>query len=200
MILKAFEILIVSLSFAVHSMLQKINKARKEVTKEIGRTPSSQELAQYLEVSVEELEKYASRTRNVVSLESPLRTAGSLKEDRRTIGDLIVSDAPTPEEDVHRKSLKDDIRAVINELAEREREVLILRFGLENGEPMTVTQTAKQLDISVDRVRLVETRALNKLRNPQTNYRLKEYVGEQTTEEEQIIEELESAPEKIWFF
>jgi DNA-directed RNA polymerase sigma subunit (sigma70/sigma32) len=181
-------------------MLQRINRARKEVSKEIGRTPSSQELAQYLEVSVEELEKYTSRTRNVVSLESPLRAGGSLEEDRRTIGDLIVSDAPTPEEDVHRKSLKDDIQAVINELAEREREVLILRFGLENGEPMTVTQTAKQLDISVDRVRLVESRALNKLRNPQTNYRLKEYMGDQTTEEEQIIEEVESAPEKIWFF
>jgi len=184
----------------VHSTLQKINRARKEVAKEIGRIPSTQEVAQYLEVSVEELAKYTSRTRNVVSLESPLRRVGSLKEDRRTIGDLIVSDAPTPEEDVHRKSLKDDIQAVMNELADREREVLILRFGLENGEPMTVTQTAKKLDISVDRVRLVEARALNKLRNPQRNYRLKEYVGEQILEDEQLIEELEAAPEKIWFF
>lgn len=182
-------------------MLQKINKARKEVAKEIGRTPSTQEVAQYLEVSVDELEKYTSRTRNVVSLESPLYSGGSLKEDRRTIGDLIQSDAPTPEEAVQRKSLKDDIEAVMSELAEHERQVLMLRFGLESGEPMTATQTAKQLGISVDRVRHVETRALNKLRSPQRNYRLKEYIGEQATiEEEQIIDEIESTPEKIWFF
>lgn len=184
----------------VHSMLQKINKARKEVELEIGRTPSVLELAQYLEVSVDELEKYTTRSRNVISLESPLRTGGSMKEDRRTIGDLIVSDAPTPEEDVLREYLKEDIRAVINELAERERDVLILRFGLENGEPMTVSQTATHLDISVDRVRLVEARALNKLRSPQRNYRLKEYIGDHVAEEEHVMEEIHTTPEKIWFF
>lgn len=149
---------------------------------------------------MDELEKYTSRSRNVISLESPLRTGGSLIEDRRTIGDLIVSDAPTPEEDAQRENLKDDIQAVINELADRERDVLMLRFGLENGEPMTVSQTAKELGISVDQVRLVEARALNKLRSPQRNYRLKEYVGGTTAEEEQVIEEIQTTHEKIWFF
>ncbi len=169
------------------------------MTHDIGRSPSILELAQYLEVSVNELEKYTTRTRNVISLESPLRVGGSMKDDRRTIGDLIVSDAPTPEEDAQREYLQDDIRAVINELAERERDVLILRFGLENGAPMSVSQTAKHLDITVDRVRLIEARALNKLRSPQRNYRLKEYIGDHS-EEEQVIEEIKSTPEKIWFF
>lgn len=180
-------------------MLQKINRARKEVADEIGRKPSAQEVAQYLEVSVDELEKYTSRSRNVISLESPLRKGGSLKEDSRTIGDLIASDAPTPEEDAQRAYLKDDIRAVINELADRERDVLILRFGLDNGEPMSVSQTAKHLHISIDRVRILEAKALNKLRSPQRNYRLKEYVGGHT-EEEQVLEEIQTTPEKIWFF
>jgi len=180
-------------------MLQKINKAKKEVADEIGRNPSALEVAQYLEVSVDELEKYTSRSRNVISLESPLRMGGSLKEDRRTIGDLIASDAPTPEENAQGTYLKEEIRAVINELADRERDVLILRFGLENGEPMTVSQTAKQLALSIDRVRLIEARALNKLRCPQRNYRLKEFVGG-LTQEEQVIEEIQSTPEKIWFF
>lgn len=191
-------------------MLQKISRAKKDVAHEIGRTPSSQELAQYLEVSVDELEKYTSRSRNVISLESPLRSGGSLKDDCRTIGDFIVSDAPTPEEDAQRENLKDDIQAVINELAERERDVLILRFGLGNGESMTVSQTAKKLELSVDQVRLVEARALNKLRNPQRNYRLKEYVGgggngghaaaAAVEEEQQVMDDIQTTPEKIWFF
>ena len=181
-------------------MLQKINKARKAVAHEIGRAPSIPELAQYLEVSVDELEKYTSRSRNVISLESPFRSGGSLKEDRRTIGDFIVSDAPTPEEDAQRENLKDEIQTVINELAVRERDVLIHRFGLGNGDSMTVSQTAQRLGISVDQVRLVEARALNKLRNPQRNYRLKEYIGG-TGEEGHVIEEIHTTTqEKIWFF
>jgi RNA polymerase primary sigma factor len=180
-------------------MLQKISKAKKDMSQEIGREPSSPELAHYLEMSVEDLIKLSTRSRNVVSLELPLRSGGSLKEDRRTIGDFIVSDAPTPEEDAQRQYLKHDIRTVINELADRERDVLIFRFGLDNGTPMTVNQTAKQLGISSDRVRLVEARALNKLRSPQRNYRLKEYVGG-NVEEEQQIEEEKPSPSKLWFF
>ena len=180
-------------------MLQKINKAKRYVSQEIGRTPSILELAQYLELPVDELERYTTRTRHVISLESPLRSGSSIVDDRRTIGDLLVSDAPTPEEDAQREYLKEDIRAVINALPTRERDVLIFRFGLENGAPMTASETARHLGISVDRVRLVEGRALNKLRNPQRNYRLKEYIQE-PVETEQVKEEVPSSAEKIWFF
>jgi RNA polymerase sigma factor (sigma-70 family) len=180
-------------------MLQKINKAKRYVSQEIGRTPSILELAQFLEVSVDELERYTTRTRNVISLESPLRSSSNLIEDRRTIGDFIVSDAPTPEEDAQREYLKEDIRAVINELPNRERDVLICRFGLEDGAPMSASETARHLGISVDRVRLVEGRALNKLRSPQRNYRLKEYIQE-PVEPEQAKEEAPNSAEKIWFF
>lgn len=152
-----------------------------------------------MEVSVDELERYTTRTRNVISLESPLRSSSNLIEDRRTIGDFIVSDAPTPEEDAQREYLKEDIRAVINELPNRERDVLICRFGLEDGAPMSASETARHLGISVDRVRLVEGRALNKLRSPQRNYRLKEYIQE-PVEPEQAKEEAPNSAEKIWFF
>jgi RNA polymerase primary sigma factor len=183
----------------VHSMLQKVNKARKDMIHEVGRVPSVPELAHYMEMSIEELTRLTSRSRNVVSLELPLRSGGSLKEDTRTIGDMMVSDAPTPEEDAQNQYLKEDIRAVINELKTRERDVLILRFGLDNGNPMSISETAKRLAISSDRVRLVEARALNKLRSPQRNYRLKEYIGGQN-EEDQPAEEPEPSPEKMWFF
>lgn len=180
-------------------MLQKVNKARKDMIHEIGRVPSVPELAHYTEMSVDELSKLTSRSRNVVSLELPLYSGGSMTEDRSTIGDFIVSDAPTPEEDAQSKYLKHDIRAVIDELQESERDVVILRFGLDNGNPMSIHQTSKRLGISSDRVRNVEARALTKLRSPQRNYRLKEYLTEHD-EEAQPTEDVQPSPEKMWFF
>ena len=172
------------------------------MSKLIGREPSTTELAHFLEMRVEDLRKMTSRSRNVVSLEKLVRSGGGLKEDRRTIGDMIASDAPTPEEDAQRRYLKSDIRAVVNELANHERDVLILRFGLDDGKSMTVNQTAKHLGITTDRVRLVEARAINKLRSPQRNYRLKEYVGGDAEEEpaEEEWAALPERPEKLWFF
>merc|ERR1712166_1427938 len=178
-----------------------------------------------MKISVDKLRKINDKARSVVSLESPLRQGTNHKAemDQRMIGDFIASDAPTPEDDFQHRSLQRDIRAVINELAEREREVLILRFGLDNGESMSTSQTAMRLGITIDRVRYVEARALNKLRSPQRNYRLKDYLGgghHNIAEEKQ--EQLLSPPmtkpnssprrhqcqkqqqlsmqEKIWFF
>lgn len=216
---------VIRLPAHVTATLQKLNKARKEMSAEIGRVPSDPELAHYMKISVDKLRKINEKARSVVSLESPLRLGSNHKAemDRRTIGDFIASDAPTPEEDAQRKSLQIDIRAVVNELGDREREVLILRFGLDNGEFMSTSQTAIQLGITTDRVRYVEARALNKLRSPQRNYRLKDYLGSghrDIAEEKQ--EQLSSPPmtnpnsnhrrhqcqkqkqlsiqEKIWFF
>lgn len=165
----------------------------------IGRSPSLPELAHYMEMSVEELEKLTSRARNVVSLENRIRSGGSFREDNRKIVDFVVSDAPTPEEDAESQHLKQDIRAVIDELQVQERDVLILRFGLDDGNSLSINQIAKQLGISSDRVRNIEARALNKLRSPQRNYRLKEYLCIHD-EEEQIPEEPIPTPERMWFF
>jgi RNA polymerase primary sigma factor len=149
-------------------------------------------------------------------LESPIRKGTNHKAevDQRTIGDFIASDTPTPEEDAQRVGLQNEIRAVMEELAERERRVLILRYGLENGEPMSLSQTANAVGITLDQVRLVEARALNKLRCPQRNYRLKEYVAGQTQlnfPEKLVVEnDVENHDqqqklhqpelEKMWFF
>lgn len=206
--------------------LKKVNKARKELSAHLGRMPSDDELANFMNISVDKLRKISDKTRAVVSLESPISMGSNHRSeiDQRTIGDFIASDAPTPEEDAEHKLLQQDIRAVVNQLAEREREVLILRFGLDNGEPMSTSETAAHLGITTDRVRHVETRALNKLRNPQRNYRLKDYLGEghiEAVEEDQRrklssptpvkskstsrkgkskMRKKPSAQEKFWFF
>lgn len=182
---------------SVYSMLKKISKTRQDMQREIGREPSLPELAHSLEMSVEKLQMYTESSRNVVSLELPVNT-GTMKEDRRTLGDRIASDSPTPEEASLQDSLRRDIRAVVDELADRERDVLVARFGLEDGTPRNVEETSKRLGISRDRVRIIEARALNKLRHPQRNYKLKEYVGGDSEDAEEP--ELNMSPERIWSF
>jgi RNA polymerase primary sigma factor len=160
----------------VHTMLQKIRKAKTEIKSQLGREPTSPELANHLDVSEEKLQLYAESSRNVISLNRPLKME-SFQEDSRTLGDTLASDAPTPEEDAEADYLRRDIRAVMDKtLAEREREVIVNRFGLEDGKPRTVAETAQSLGITRDRVRLVEAKALNKLRHPQRNYKLKDYI------------------------
>lgn len=172
---------------AVSSKLRKIDKARKQMYSEIGREPSEPELAHYMQIPIKQLRSLTLKARSVVSLESPIKCNSHKSDhlDRQTIGDLIASDTLMPEEDAQRQYLQNDIRAVINqELAEREREVLVARFGLDCGEALSASHTAQLLGVTVDQVRVIEARALNKLRSPQRNHRLKGYVHLKVDENE----------------
>jgi RNA polymerase primary sigma factor len=166
----------------VHTMLQKVNRARTMIKSETGKDPSMQDLSEYLEITVDKLQQYTKSSQNVVSLESPVRT-NSFKDDSRTIGDTLASDGPTPYEDAEAEHLRRDIRTVIDaSLQEVERDVIIYRYGLDNQQkPRSVAETAQQLGIPTDRVRLYEARALNKLRHPQRNNLLKEYITSSTS-------------------
>lgn len=171
---------IIRLPAHVHSKLMKIRKAKVEMQQQIGREPSLPEVAHYLEMDVEKVRQYTQSSINVVSLENPLRPTGNGKNniDTRTIGDTIVSDAPTPFEDAQHESLKEDVKQVLLEaLTSTERSVIWARYGLEDGDSKTLEETSRLLGLSRERVRLVEAKALNKLRSPQKNYRLKTYVG-----------------------
>lgn len=194
----------------VHDMLQRMRKAKLEYKSLTGNaSPSLAELAHYMEVPEHKLRQYTASSRNVVSLERPVdATKASTEDDRRTLGDTLASDAPTPEEDAVQDSLRREIRAVLDaELAHAERQVLTCRFGLNNVEqPLTVSETAAKLGLSRDRVRLYEARALNKLRHPQRNYRLKEYIAHNSAaaaadlahEEEQELSDYSSALEETF--
>lgn len=183
----------------VHSWLRKISKARKDMEQEIGRQPSTPELAYNLGISVQKLQLYSDSSRTMLSLEHPIRGNSRKQDDQSlTLGEFLSSDSPTPEEDAEHRSLREVILSVVDELATKERDVLIARFGLDDGAPKTVDETSKRLGISRDRVRVVEARALNKLRNPQRNHRLKSYVGSEMDDEE--IESPKLSPEQIWSF
>ena len=143
-----------------------------------------------------------------MSLERPVDATSAGPDDRRTLGDMLAcSDAPSPEEDAVQESLRQEIRAVLDsELVQSERQVLTCRFGLADQPPLTVSETALQLDLSRDRVRNLEARALNKLRQPTRNYRLRDYFCgvcsggnvSSTREEEQQLSDYSSALEETF--
>lgn len=165
----------------VQTMLRHMQKKNKEMQAQIGRLPSLPELAHEMGVPLGKVQLYQHATRNVLSLELPLdrgRAAGA-DARARTLGDRVACDeVATPEEDFLSASLRGEVRAMLDVLGHDERGVLAHRFGLEAvGAPKTLRETAAAMGVSVDKVRTTEARALNKLRRPQANYRLKDYVG-----------------------
>ena len=188
----------------VHSTLQKMRRAAVDIKQQTGKEASLKELSLYMELPEEKLRKYTESSRNVVSLEVPLRTE-SFKEDRRTLGDTLQSDAPTPMDLTETDSLRTDIRAVMNDLlGATEQDVITNRFGLDDHKPRTVAETAERLGLSRDRVRLVEARALNKLRHPAQTYRLKDYADVVLENEEEIVSSetyaSSTGADRIWLF
>jgi RNA polymerase sigma factor (sigma-70 family) len=166
---------VIRLPAHVHTTIRTIRKTKSEMERESGREPSSKELAERLQMPLSKLQLYTDSSLPVLSLEVPLNNERS--SDKRTLMDRIASDSPTPQEDAEFESLRGDIRTAIDSLGnDLERDVLLNRFGLDDGSPRTLEETAHRLSISRDRVRRAEARALNKLRHPQRNYMLKEYV------------------------
>jgi RNA polymerase sigma factor (sigma-70 family) len=159
----------------MHSTLQKIHKSKLRLRYELRREPTMKELANDLDIPVDRLQRSLSNSRTVLSLELMLRSPSS-KGDTRTIGDFLACDAPSPEEEIQAEHMKRDILEVVDQLPENEKAVILSRFGLKDGKPRSREETSLLLGIQRDRVRRIEARALNKLRNPQRNYRLKAYV------------------------
>ena len=165
-----------NLRFIVHSMLRKTERTKREFTKMVGREPTIPELAHELKIPVEKLQLYSKSSNQVLSLETPLNSKPN-GQDKRVLMDTILSDSPTPEDHMEYALLRKDIFSVINELNKRERQVLVLRFGLDDHIPRSIDEIATIMKISRERVRTMESKALNRLRHPLRNYKLKEYVG-----------------------
>lgn len=164
-------------------MVGAIKRTEKEMEKELGHAPSTADVADRMGIPEQKLKLYSDASRNVLSLEKPLNAKF---DDKRTLGDKIASRSPTPADDAEVDSLRNEIREAMAGLTEREREVIVARYGLENiRPPLSVDETARKLGISRDRCRTIQARALHKLRHPNCNYRLKDYVGDHDLQEEQ---------------
>jgi len=156
-------------------MVETINKLKKitrQLAQELNRKPTEQELAHAMDVSIAKLHEIIKAAKEPISLETPIG-----KEEDSRLGDFI-EDAETdrPETTVTHELLRQDLAKMLNELTPRERDVLRLRFGLDDGRQRTLEEVGQLFAVTRERVRQIEFKALRKLRQPGRSSRLREYL------------------------
>ena len=149
----------IRLPIHITEKLNKIKKAQRQLSQEMGRAATIAELAQHLDLPAKQIREYLERSRHPLSLD--LRVGDNQDTE---LGDLLEDDGPLPEDFATRSSLKLDLRNLMLELTPQQQEVLNLRYGLNNGEPLTLAKIGTLLKISRERVRQIEREALTKLR------------------------------------
>ncbi len=156
-------------------MVETINKlirVSRQLLQEEGREPSPDEIAAEMGISVEKVREILKIAQEPVSLETPIG-----EEEDSHLGDFIPDeDAPAPAEAAAFSMLKEQLVDVLGTLTEREQKVLKLRFGLEDGRARTLEEVGKQFDVTRERIRQIEAKALRKLRHPTRSKKLKDYL------------------------
>ncbi|MCX5921319.1 MAG: sigma-70 family RNA polymerase sigma factor [Candidatus Melainabacteria bacterium] len=141
--------------------LSKVKRATRELTTQLHRPPTKEEIAERMEIPVEKLRSVLRATQTTLSLETPLNT----RDERSSLSDFIVDETlEAPEVRVQNESLTQDVFHILLMLRPRERDVLKLRFGLADGNRRTLEEIGQLFGVSRERVRQIETRAINKLR------------------------------------
>ena len=156
-------------------MVETINKlirVSRQLLQEEGREPSPDEIAAEMGISVEKVREILKIAQEPVSLETPIG-----EEEDSHLGDFIPDDdAPAPAEAAAFSMLKEQLVDVLGTLTEREQKVLKLRFGLEDGRARTLEEVGKKFDVTRERIRQIEAKALRKLRHPTRSKKLKDYL------------------------
>ncbi len=156
-------------------MVETINKlirVSRQLLQEEGREPSSDEIAEEMGISVEKVREILKIAQEPVSLETPIG-----EEEDSHLGDFIPDeDAPAPAEAAAFSMLKEQLVDVLGTLTDREQKVLKLRFGLEDGRARTLEEVGKKFDVTRERIRQIEAKALRKLRHPTRSKKLKDYL------------------------
>ena len=139
---------------------------------ELGRDPKPEEIAKEMDMSEEKVREIMKIAQDPVSLETPIG-----EEEDSHLGDFIPDeDALAPAEAAAYSLLKDQIEEVLESLNEREQKVLKLRFGLEDGRARTLEEVGKEFDVTRERIRQIEAKALRKLRHPSRSKKLRDYL------------------------
>jgi len=154
------------------SILYKINEATEKLSKEFDRDPTADEIANYLEMDVNDVENILRVSRNYLSLEAPIKEG----EDRSFI-DLLDSGTKSVEDEIIETNLKNSLEEIVDELPEREATIVKLRFGLEGETPKTLEEIGEMMNISRERVRQIESRALLKLKKKALKRKLYDYLN-----------------------
>ncbi|MBQ5734057.1 MAG: RNA polymerase sigma factor RpoD [Lachnospiraceae bacterium] len=156
-------------------MVETINKlirVQRQMLQELGREPYPEELAKEMKMPVEKVREIMKVAQEPVSLETPVG-----EEDDSHLGDFIQDDnMPLPVEEASYTLLKEQLVDVMSTLTPREAEVIKLRFGLEDGRSRTLEEVGKEFDVTRERIRQIEAKALRKLRHPSRSKKLKDYL------------------------
>lgn len=153
--------------------INKMSKMQRKLTLEFGYEPSVKELADALEMTEEKVMEIMQIAREPASLETPIG-----EEDDSNLGDFVADgNAVTPEGNVEQVMLKEHIQTLLEDLKERERQVIVLRFGLEDGHPRTLEEVGKEFNVTRERIRQIEAKALRKLRNPVRSRRIRDFLA-----------------------
>src|SRR5665648_95391 len=156
-------------------MVETINKLiriSRQLLQEFGREPTPEEIAEEMDISVEKVREILKIAQEPVSLETPIG-----EEEDSHLGDFIPDeDVPAPAEAAAFSMLKEQLIEVLDTLTEREQKVLKLRFGLEDGRARTLEEVGKRFDVTRERIRQIEAKALRKLRHPSRSKKLKDYL------------------------
>jgi len=156
-------------------MVETINKlirVSRQLLQEYGREPSPEEIAMEMDISEEKVREILKIAQEPVSLETPIG-----EEEDSHLGDFIPDeDVPAPAEAAAFSMLKEQLVEVLDTLTEREQKVLKLRFGLEDGRARTLEEVGKRFDVTRERIRQIEAKALRKLRHPSRSKKLKDYL------------------------
>ena len=156
-------------------MVETINKlirVSRQLLQELGRDPKPEEIAKVMNMSEDKVREIMKIAQDPVSLETPIG-----EEEDSHLGDFIPDeDAPAPAEAAAYSLLKEQIDEVLNTLNDREQKVLKLRFGLEDGRARTLEEVGKEFDVTRERIRQIEAKALRKLRHPSRSKKLRDYL------------------------
>ncbi|MDN5343536.1 MAG: polymerase primary sigma factor, partial [Oceanotoga sp.] len=155
--------------------INKMNKTIREYLQENGEYPTAQELSKLMDKPVEKVNEILMSAKDIISLNSPI-SSGNGDDDESETGDFIGSDDLTPEEVAQQMILKEKLEEVLDTLHPKEALVLKMRYGFLDGKQKTLEEVGQFFNVTRERIRQIETKALRKLRHPSRSSQLKDIV------------------------
>ncbi len=162
--------------FPVHMVetMNRVNRTSRRLLQEYGREPTPEEIAVTMNLPVERILEVSKISQEPVSLETPIG-----EEEDSHLGDFIQDEhVPVPSEEAAHTLLREQLEEVMDTLSDREQKVLALRFGLEDGKPHTLEEVGRDFQVTRERIRQIEAKALRKLRHPTRSRKLRDFLGE----------------------
>ena len=152
--------------------INKLTRVSRQLLQELGREPSPEEIAEEMDIPVEKVREIQKISQEPVSLETPIG-----EEEDSHLGDFIQDEnVPVPAEAAAATLLREQLDDELATLTEREQKVLRLRFGLDDGKARTLEEVGKEFQVTRERIRQIEAKALRKLRHPSRSKKLKDFL------------------------